>query len=79
MDIESAKNIHFYKLWVWALEEGKGSWFGFHILIMIWIWFLSFDKTLVQIFVVLIDIEWVNTIYIYFKSKYQGLEEAESS
>ena len=32
-----------------ALEDAGGSWLGFGILILFWIWLLVFDTTMIQI------------------------------
>ena len=38
------RNFMSFKSWFRALEDAGGSWPGFGILILIWIWFLVFDR-----------------------------------
>ena len=50
LDFEVAKNIHVLKVLIWALENAEGSWLGFGILILIWIWLLLvFDTPMIWI------------------------------
>ena len=37
------EHLCLFKSWLGALEDARGSWLGFGILILIWIWSLAFD------------------------------------
>ena len=47
-----------------VLEKAGVSWFGFGILIMIWIWSLVFDTTMIQILVLYLDFEGAKNIHV---------------
>ena len=46
------------------LEEAGGSWLGFGILILIWIWSLVFDILMIQISVLYLDFEGAKNIHV---------------
>ena len=47
-----------------ALEVAGGSWMGFGILIMIWIWSLVFDISMIQILALYLDFEGAKNINV---------------
>ena len=47
-----------------ALEDAGGSWLGFGILILIWIWSLDFDIPMFQILALYLDFEVAKNIYV---------------
>ena len=47
-----------------ALEDTGGSWLRFDILILIWIWALVFDTTMIWIFAFYHDFEGARNIYV---------------
>ena len=47
-----------------ALEDAGGSWLGFGILILIWIWSLVFDTPMIRILAFYLDFEGAKTIHI---------------
>ena len=47
-----------------ALEDAEGSWLGFGILILIWIWSLVFDIAMIQILVLYLDFEDAKNLYV---------------
>lgn len=49
LDFEGAENIHVIKVGILALEDAAGSWLGFGIFIMIFMWSLVFDMPRFQI------------------------------
>ena len=52
------------KSWFWALEDAGGSWRGFCILILIWIWSLVFGTPIIQIFALYLDFEGAKNIHV---------------
>ena len=56
LDFEGAKTIHILKSWFGALEDAGGSWLGFGILILIWIWSLVFDTPMIPILALYLDL-----------------------
>ena len=47
-----------------ALEDAGGSWLGFGILILIWIWSLVFDTPMIQILALYLDFEGAKNIHV---------------
>ena len=47
-----------------ALEDAEGSWLGFGILVLIWIWSLVFETTMIQIMTLYLDFEGANNIHV---------------
>ena len=47
-----------------ALEDTEGSWPGFSIFIMIWIWSLVFYTTMIQILALYLDFEGAKNIHV---------------
>ena len=47
-----------------ALEDAGGSWLGFGILILIWIWSLVFDTPLIQNLALYLDFEGAKNIHV---------------
>ena len=47
-----------------ALEDAGGSWLGFGILILILIWSLVFDTTMIQILALYLDFEGAKNIHV---------------
>ena len=47
-----------------ALEDAGGSWVGFGIFILIWIWSLVFDKLMIQILALYLDFEGAKNIHV---------------
>ena len=54
-----------FKSSVLALEDGGGSWLGFGILIVIWIWSLVFDRPMIQILDLYLDFEGAKKIHVF--------------
>ncbi len=52
------------KSWIGALEDAGGSWLGFGILIIIWIWSLVFSRPMFRILALYLDFEGAKTIYV---------------
>ena len=50
--------------WFWALEDAGGSWLGFGILILIWIWSLVFDIPMFRILALYLDFEGAKNIHV---------------
>ena len=48
LDFEGAKNINFFIVLIWTLEDTRGSWLGFGILISVEIWSLVFGTSKLQ-------------------------------
>ena len=48
--------------WFWALEDAGGSWLGFSILILIWIWSLVFDIPMIRSLALYLDFEGAKNI-----------------
>ena len=48
-----------------ALEDAGGSWLGFCILILIWIWSLVFDTLMIQILALYLDFEGAKNIHVH--------------
>ena len=61
-----------------ALEDAEGSWMGFGILILIWIWSLAFDIPMLGILALYLVLK-VQRTYMSFKSSFGALEEAGGS
>ena len=53
-----------FKSWLGALEDDGGSWLGFCILILIWIWSLIFANTIFQILALYLDFEGAKKIHV---------------
>ena len=53
-----------FKSWFGALEEARGSWLGFAIFILIWIWSLVFDTPLIQILEIYVDLKGAKNTHI---------------
>ena len=53
-----------FKSWYGALEGTGGSWLGFCILIMIWIWSLVFGTPICQILALYLDFEGAKNIHV---------------
>ena len=47
-----------------ALEDTGGSWLGFGILILIWIWSLNFDTSMIHILALYLDFKGENDIHV---------------
>ena len=47
-----------------ALEDAGGDWLRFGILILIWIWSLVFDTTMIQISALYLDFEGAKNIQV---------------
>ena len=47
-----------------ALEDAGGSWLGFGILILIWIWSLVFDTPMIQIWALYLDFEGAKNLHV---------------
>ena len=56
-----------------ALEDDGGSWLGFGILILIWIWSLVFHIPIFQVLVLYIEITWIKCIALPQKYKQTDL------
>ena len=54
-----------FKSWLGALLGAWGSWLGFGILILIWIWSLVFDTPVFQISALYIDFEGAKNIHVF--------------
>ena len=61
-----------------ALEDAGGSSLGFGILILIWIWSLVFDTSMIRILAFYLDFEGAKNI-MSFKSLFGALENAGGS
>ena len=61
-----------------ALEDAGGSWLGFGILILIWIWSLVFGTHIFQILALYLDFEGAKNIHV-LKSSFGALEDAGGS
>ena len=55
----------FFKSSFGALEDAGGSWLGFGILILIWIWSLVFDTPMIQILALYLDFKYAKNIYVF--------------
>ena len=53
-----------FKSWFGALEDAGGSWLGFGIFILIWIWSLVFDIPMFQILALYLDFEGAKNINV---------------
>ena len=53
-----------FKSWSGALEDAGGSWRGFGILILIWIWTLVFDTPMIQSLALYLDFEGAKNIHV---------------
>ena len=47
-----------------TLEDAGGSWLGFGILILIWIWSLAFDTPMIRILALYLDFEGAKNIHV---------------
>ena len=54
----------FSKFWFSILEDPRGSWPGFGILILIWIWSLVFDIPMIRILDLYLDFEGAKNIHV---------------
>ena len=61
-----------------AFEVAEGSWLGFGIMILIWIWSLVFYATMIKILACFVDLKVQNTA-MSFKSSFRALEDAGGS
>ena len=52
------------KSWFGALEDVGGFWLGFGILILIWIWSVVFDTTMIQFLALYLDFEFAKNIHV---------------
>ena len=64
LDFDGAKNICVLLVMIGALEDAGGSWLGFGILILIWIWSLVFDIPIIQILALYLDFEGAKNIHV---------------
>ena len=53
-----------FKSWFGALEDPGGSWLGFAILILTWIWSLIFDRPMFWIVALYLDLEGAKNIHV---------------
>ena len=53
-----------FKSWFWALEDTGGSWLGFVILLLIWIWSLVFGTAIIRILALYLDFEGSKNNYV---------------
>ena len=53
-----------FKSWFRALDDARGSWLGFCILILIWIWLVVFDTTMIWILALHLDFEGAKNIHV---------------
>ena len=53
-----------FKSWSGALEDAGGSWLGFGILILIWIWSLVFGTPIFRILALYLDFEGAKNIHV---------------
>ena len=53
-----------FKSWFGTLEDAGGSWLGFGILILIWIYSLVFDISLIWILALYLDFEGTRNIHV---------------
>ena len=53
-----------FEFWYGALEDAGGSWLGFGISILIWIWPLVFDIPMIQILALYLDFEGAKNIHV---------------
>ena len=53
-----------FKSWFGGLEESLGSWLGFAILILTWIWSLIFDRPMFWIVALYLDLEGAKNIHV---------------
>ena len=52
--------------WFGALEDSRGSWLGFCIFILIWIWAVVFDIPMFQILALYIDFECAKNNHVFY-------------
>ena len=64
IDFEGAKILYVLKSSYRALEDAGGSWLGFGILIMIWIWSLIFGTIMFWILALYLHFEDANNIHV---------------
>ena len=57
------ENMSFKSLF-WAKEDAGGSCLGFGILILIWIWSLVFDTTMIKICVLYLDFKGAKNLHV---------------
>ena len=53
-----------FKSWFGGLEDAGGSWLGFCILILIWIWSQVFDTPMIRILALYLDFEGAKNIHV---------------
>ena len=53
-----------FKSWFRALESAEGSWVGFDIMILIWIWSLVFDTPMIQILTLYLNFKGAKNIHV---------------
>ena len=53
-----------FKSWFGAFEDAGGSWLGFGILILIWIWSLVFGTSIFRILALYLDFEGAKNIHV---------------
>ena len=64
LDFEGAKNICVLKVLIWPFVGAWGSWLGFGILMLIWIWSPVFDTLMIQILALYLDFEGAKNIHV---------------
>ena len=64
LDFEGAKTSRPCNYSPGALDDAGGSWLGFGILILIWIWSLVFDTHMFQILALYLDFEGAKFIHV---------------
>merc|ERR1712082_408160 len=67
-----------FKSSLWALEDAGGSWLGFGILILVWIWSLVFHTPMFQILALILILK-VQRTSMSFKSLFVALEKTGGS
>ena len=67
-----------FKSWFGALEDAGGSWLGFGIWIMTWIWSLIFDTPMLNFFALHLDFEGGKITYV-LKSRFGIFDDAGCS
>ena len=53
-----------FKSWFGVLVGAVGSWLGFGILVLIWLWSFVFDTPMIQILALYRDFESAKNIYV---------------
>ena len=64
LDFEGIRTSMSFKSSFGALEDAGGSWLGFGIMILIWIWLLFFDIPMIQILALYLDFEGAKNIHV---------------